>query len=106
MAKTPNPQDDLVLRIAAALRSLRKDRRLTQETVAERMGLSSSAQPLIGDYENARKIPRADQLLRFLQAVDSSPADFGKRLTQSSTRSAPRLRHLLRELAVLRRRLS
>ena len=105
MTKKTRLPSDLPDRIGAAMRSLRQEEGLTQRQVAERMGLSRLTQPLIGRYERGQRVPRVDQLLRYLEAIDSSPAAFIRRLNRS-TPFSHRIRRLLQELAKLKRRSS
>ena len=103
MPQANDSKSNLRHRIGTAMRSLRQDRKLTQRQVARRMGLSPSTQPLVGRYETGQIVPGVDQLLRYLEAIDSSPTEFFCRLNRSAQSSKNRIRELLEELSQLRR---
>ena len=92
---------DFARRLGSALRALRKESNLSQTQVAQGMGLSKSSQSLIGRYEKGQKIPRVDQLYRYLQAVDSSLVDFAWLFDRLLTGDSAEVQGLVQELAQL-----
>ncbi len=89
---------DFAHRLGSALRALRKESGLSQTQVAQGMGLSKSSQSLIGRYENGLKIPRVDQLYRYLQAVDSSLIAFAWIFDRLLTGDSDEVQGLVQEL--------
>ena len=97
--KSAAPRDlDFARRLGSVLRALRMESGLSQTQVAQGMGLSKSSQSLIGRYENGLKIPRVDQLNRYLQAVDSSLIAFAWLFDQVLTSDSAEIRGLVQEL--------
>ena len=105
MPTAPNPSTDLARSIGAAMRSLRRESRLSQAQVAKRMGLRPEAQPLIGRYETGRQVPGADQLYRYLKAIGLTFEAFGRHLERHLIDSSDRIQDLVQELGQLPRRL-
>ena len=94
--------DALRLQIAQALRTLRRNRGLTEKEVAVRMGKKASAETQIARWERGETSATSHQLWAYLIAVDSSFADLDRVLNPNPP-SNLRLREIARELESLAR---
>jgi transcriptional regulator with XRE-family HTH domain len=87
MPQTPEPtaeQDQIIL--GQALRSLRKRAGMTQEQVAERLGVDAT---FVGRLERGQRGAHWRTIRRILAAVDSSVSDFANEIdtAERATRS-------------------
>ena len=94
--------DSLRLRIAQALRTLRRNRGLTEKEIAVRMGKKASAETQIARWERGETAPTSHQLGAYLIAADSSFADLERALNPSPPTKL-RLREIARELESIAR---
>ena len=89
-------------RLGAALKRLRKDRRLTENQLAERMGKKPSAGTQLSRWERGEVTPGADQLWLYLLALDFSFADLDREL-EPRRKTRRSLQEIARELDSLAR---
>lgn len=71
------PEERVARQVGAALRRLRRERRLLSKQVASRAGIS---RPMLSRYEHGQQHPSLPNLVKVLRALDCSAEDFGKRL--------------------------
>ena len=84
-----------------ALRNLRRKSSLTLTEVAERMGKKREAFTQLSRWELGKSLPRIDQLLRYLAAVNATLSDLDYEL--HPIRTSPRLKEIADELDSLAR---
>ena len=90
----------LQLKLGAALKRLREDRRLSHADLAERMGKKRSAGTQISRWERGEAAPVAHQLWGFLIAIDASFADLDREVNPKPATSR-RLEEIAAELQAM-----
>ncbi len=95
----PADEETRRLRLAGALRLFRERSELTAVDVAERMGEGASVAATIRSWESAEAAPSADELWRFLDAVEATFAELEGELDPEA--KDPRLREIAAELDAL-----
>ncbi len=99
----PQPDNEtLQSKLGAALTRLRERGEMTQEEVAHAMGQRSSFASRIADWESGRSSPPADQLWRYLDALDLSFTDLDLELDPKAR--SPRLGKIAADLDAMGRR--
>jgi transcriptional regulator with XRE-family HTH domain len=71
------PEERVARQVGAALRRLRRERRLLSKQVASRAGITI---PMLSRYEHGRQQPTLATLVKILRVLDCSAEDFGRRL--------------------------
>ena len=87
-------------RLAEAMKSLRQDRGLSVQDVAERMGKQRSAGTQVSRWERAVTAPAAHQLMTFLVAIGSSFTELDRTLNPQPATNR-RLEEIAQELKAM-----
>ena len=99
----PKPDTETLRhRLGAALSRVRERAETTPVELAQAMGEGSSFASRIADWENGRSTPAADQLWRYLDALDLSFTDLDLELDPKAR--SPRLRKIAADFEAMGRR--
>lgn len=74
-------QEDIIIQISNRLRSIRKDKNITLQELAESAGITKS---MLSQVENSRSIPSLSVLLNLIKALDFDLNDFFKNINLQS----------------------